>query len=49
VGRGLHEDKDQKMETYFIVIQSKVALKVREKVAKLYKKRGGHKFDHHHF
>jgi 2'-5' RNA ligase len=49
LGRGLHEEKDQKMETYFIVLQSKAALKVREQVAKLYKKRGGQKFNPHHF
>jgi 2'-5' RNA ligase len=49
MGKGSIVDKEKYLESYFIVVESEDLLNIRKEIAKLYKSRGGNKFDPLHF
>ncbi|HEX7674379.1 MAG TPA: hypothetical protein VF412_09415 [Bdellovibrio sp.] len=49
MGKGTAIDGGKFLENYFIVVESENLLNIRKKVAELYKKRGGSRFDPLHF
>jgi 2'-5' RNA ligase len=49
IGKGSLAEKGKYLESYFIIIESEQLLNIRKEIAKLYKSRGGLKFDPLHF
>jgi 2'-5' RNA ligase len=49
MGKGSFVENEKYLESYFIVVESEDLLNIRKEIAKLYKSRGGLKFDPLHF